>query len=104
MENYPLHRNKTQGTLLTPSNSMYSNEYADNFCDLHLRKELINDSNSKYKSYYRLRAKNYHTIEEALAYNIKCPKWSNGKLKQIGRCIDSRQLGLYTCAECNKNK
>lgn len=102
MENYPLHINKKTGTLLTPSNSMYSDECADSICKLHLRRELHKDKNGKLTNYYRLRARNYHSIEDALSYDIHCPKCSNGMLKQIGRCVNGYELGLYTCPNCNK--
>ena len=44
--------------------------------------------------FYRLHAMNPHTIEMALAYDIKCPCCSNNTLKQVGRCLDSHELGL----------
>lgn len=104
MENYPLHRNKNIKTLLTPTNSMYSDEYADRMCSLHLHRELHKNEEGKLLNYYRLRAKDSHSIEDALAYDIHCPKCTNGMLKQISRCTNTRELGLYTCPSCNKEK
>lgn len=102
MENYLLSSNKKIKTLLTPINTLYSDEYADSVCTLHLRRELHKDEKGELTNYYRLRARNYHSIEDALSYDIHCPKCSNGMLKQVGRCLNGYELGLYTCPNCNK--
>ena len=45
---------------------------------------------------------NPHTIEMALAYDIKCPCCGSNTLKQVGRCLDSHELGLYECPVCDR--
>lgn len=100
--NYPINVNKKRSNILTPSNSYYSNEYAEEICKLHLRDEVHKDKNGNTQMYYRLHAKEHHTVEDALAYDIHCPKCKDGILKQVERCVDSKELGLYTCPTCNK--
>lgn len=102
MGNYPLIKSNKEGTYLHPQCTFYSDEYAEKICTLHLREEIHNDENGKLRKCYRLYAKQPHNIEMALAYDIKCPKCSRGMLKQIGRCIDSHMLGLYSCPMCYK--
>ena len=55
------------------------------------------------KKFYRLHAKEPHTIEMALAYDIKCPACKKS-LKQVGRQITTTKLGLYTCPSCNRER
>lgn len=103
MANYPIHRMcKNNSTLLGATSSFYSDEYADRMCTLHLRDELHDDGHGNLIRYYRLRAKEPHNIEMALQYDIHCPKCS-GMLKQVGRCLNSHELGLYVCPICAKN-
>ena len=45
-----------------------------------------------------------HTIEMALRYEINCPECNSGRLKQVGRCLNSHELGLYICPVCEKRK
>lgn len=97
---YPLH-GQAEGNFLIPSNSYYSEEYAQRMCALYLSDEIAKDEEGKARKFYRLHARHEHTQEEALAYDIKCPK-CNGRLKQIGRQISLNELGLYTCPACNK--
>ena len=52
--------------------------------------------------FYRLHAKQPHGIEDALAYDVKCPCCGR-TLKQIGRMLDCYDLGLYRCQVCDKN-
>lgn len=92
---YPLH-GQTKGNYLTASNSSYSEEYAQRMCDLYLKDELAKNEEGRIKKYYRLHAKQNHTQEMALAYDIQCPRCSS-RLKQIGRQLSFNELGLYTC-------
>lgn len=104
MSNYPLTKLNHNGTLLQGINSTYSDEYADTMCDLHLRSEYLDGEYGKTRKCYRLRAKNPHTIEMALRYDIRCPECNSGMLKQIGRCRNSHELGLYVCPICEKRR
>nr|DAG54504.1 MAG TPA: terminase large subunit [Bacteriophage sp.] len=46
-----------------------------------------------------------HTIEDALAYDIKCPECGHrNTLRQIGRVLDMHNLGLYKCPCCDKQR
>lgn len=97
---YPLH-GQAKGNCLTPSNSYYSEEYAQRMCALYLSDEIAKNEKGKMQRFFRLHVMRSHTQEMALAYDIKCPKCS-GSLKQIGRQISLNKLGLYTCPACNK--
>lgn len=103
MANYPIHRmGKDDSTLLGAITSFYSDEYADRMCTLHLRDEIHKDEKGHLTKYYRLRAHEPHTIEMALQYEIHCPVCSTGMPKQVGRCLNSHELGLYVCPVCEK--
>ena len=99
--NYPLTVNKKDGVTLTPHNSYYSDEYASKMCDLYLTAKVYRNEHGKMQRYYRLNAKHDHTIEQALAYNIKCPK-CGAMMKQVGRQNSYTELGLYTCPKCER--
>lgn len=103
MANYPIyHMSKNNSTLLGAASSCCSNEYADRMCSLHLRDEIHKNEKGHLTRYYRLRAHEPHTIEMALRYEIHCPLCSTGMLKQVGRCLNSHELGLYVCPSCEK--
>ena len=104
MANYPIHRIGNSETLLGTTKSFYSDEYAECMCDLHLRDEIHKEQNGTVQRYYRLHAKHPHTIEMALRYDIHCPKCSSGMLKQVGRCRNSHELGLYICPVCENDR
>ena len=97
--NFPLFRNKQSG-FMEPVKSYYSDEYAQEHCDLYLSDEL-HEEGKKHNliKYYRLHAKAPHSEDMALAYEIKCPK-CGGILKQVGRTLDYNTLGLYKCTKC----
>lgn len=101
MANYPLIKTNKEGTLYLPLSTYYSDEYAERMCDLHIRSEVHDEGHGVLNTYYRLHAMHPHNIEMALAYDIQCPKCSH-LLKQVGRCRDSHELGLYTCPVCNR--
>ena len=100
--NYPIVKNKKTNTL-HPSNSNYSDEYAQKMCDLYLSDEVHTGNDGKLHRYYRLHAKLPHSIEDALTYDIKCPGCGQrGTLKQVGRVQNCYDLGLYRCPICEK--
>lgn len=100
--NYPIVKNK-KTNILHPSNSSYSDEYAQRMCDLYLSDEVHTGNDGKLHRYYRLHAKQPHSIEYALAYDIKCPGCGQrGTLKQVGRVLNGYDLGLYRCPICEK--
>lgn len=100
--NYPLMRlNKKDSNQLTPQNSYYSKEYCERMCKLYLTDELHRNEHGKMQKYYRLHARDNHTQEEALAYDVKCPRCGHD-MKQVTRQNSYTELGLYTCKHCNK--
>ena len=101
MSSYVLNRVNGTNTLV-PQNSLYSDEYAETF-DLHLREQLYENVSGHISAKYRLKALKPHSIEMALAYDIDCPKCGS-RMKQIGRCRNSHELGLYTCPACDRAK
>jgi len=100
--NYPITKHR-RSNKLTPTKSTYSDEYAARMCDLYLSDEMQRIDGAHVRKLYRLHAKYPHSIEDALAYDIKCPN-CNEHLKQIGRMIDNRTLGLYICPACDREK
>ena len=53
---FPLVKMNKEGTLLQPTNSYYSEEYAQRMCDLYLTDELNRDETGKIRKTYRLHA------------------------------------------------
>lgn len=98
---YSLVKNNKEGTFLHPVHTYYSDEYAKAMCDLYLKDEVERDEQGKTRKYYRLHARYDHSQEQALAYDIECPR-CNGMLKQVGRQISLNELGLYACPHCNR--
>ena len=94
---------KKDGKYLLPHDTTYTDEYAESMCTLWLKDEIVKDKRGDLHRYYRLHARQPHNIEMALAYDIKCPRCSSN-LKQIGRCLNSHELGLYRCPICDKEK
>ena len=102
MYDYPLHQNKFNWRSLEPMNDLCSDEYLRSHYDLYLKSEYIKDEHGEQHRYYRLHANKPHNIEQALAYDIKCPRCHKETLKQVGRCKDLYTLGLYECPVCDK--
>jgi len=100
--NYPLTKMNKEGTLLHSNDSFYSDEYAQKMCSLYLSDELYKDKENHIKRYYRLHAREPHSIEDALVYDITCPKCGK-HLKQVGKMLSYYDLGLYECPACNKH-
>lgn len=96
---YGLTAFKKGGKYLIPHETSYTDECAESLCSLWLKDEIIKDENGDLHHYYRLHAVKPHNIEMALAYDIQCPRCTHG-LKQIGRCLNSHELGLYSCPVC----
>lgn len=101
MSNYPLKANKADWRTLHPQNNFMSEEYIRSHYDLYLTTEYAKDESGDTRSYYRLHAMNPHTIEMALAYDVKCPKCGH-TMKQVSRCQNSHALGLYECPICDR--
>lgn len=102
---YPIRVNKHDWRSLEPqTNIFYSEEYIADHYDLYLTREFVKDTSGNMRRYYRLHAKHAHSIEMALAYDIKCPCCGGNVLKQVGGCKDYYTLGLYECPVCDKRK
>ena len=99
MSNFALRATKGSNTLI-PISTHYSDEYAERL-EMHLRSELVEDEAGHMRTRYRLHAAEPHTIDMALRYDIDCPECGN-RLKQIGRCKNFHELGLYYCPACEK--
>lgn len=98
---YPMSRNKKNPDMLNGTSSYYSEEYAKRMCNYYLKDEFQKDSKGRIQRYFRLHVDKPHNIEMALAYEVYCPVCGK-HLKQIGRCNNSHELGLYQCPICSK--
>ena len=103
MSNYPLRANKYNWRSLEPQNTFNSEEFTRDHYDLYLTTEHIADSHHNVRRYYRLHANQPHSIEMALAYDIRCPLCNSHIMKQVGRCLNAHDLGLYECPVCDRN-
>ena len=103
MANYNLHKMGEKRTVLNPVHTYVSDEYAEQEMDLFLRSEIVEHGYARYTNAYRLYAREPHTIEMALAYDISCPECGK-TIKQVGRCVNSHKLGLYRCPACDRAK
>lgn len=105
MQTYPIRASKADWRRLEPErNTYYTEEYTASKYDLYLTDQLIRDDEGKVHCYYRLHARYPHSIEQALAYDIKCPRCGRNLLKQVGRCRSYYTLGLYVCPACDRNR
>ena len=103
MSCYALKPNKYDWRTLEPkTHTSFSEEYIADHEDLYLTTEFIVDEYNKGHRHYRLHANSPHSIEMALAYDIKCPNCQRNNLKQVGRCMNSHTLGLYQCPVCDR--
>ena len=104
MTSYALRSTKYDWREMEPvTNSSMSEEYVSEHYDLYITSEVLyNKDTQKYYRRYRLHANRPHSIEMALAYDIKCPHCGTNNLKQIGRCQDHFTLGLYECPVCDR--
>ena len=100
MANYAMHKRNKEATVFSTTSTLYSDEYADASLSLFLRDQFVEDEKHRIHRQYRLHARQPHTIDMALAYDIDCPHCGH-RLKQIGRCLNSHDLGLYTCPACD---
>ena len=72
---------------------------------LYLTEVFHRDEEGIVHKYYRLHARDPHSIEDALAYDIKCPECSGlNTLKQIGRFLNWNKLGVYKCPYCDAQR
>ena len=97
---YKLHKNKTNN-FLTALSGYYTEEYAQDMFALYLKDELIKNDAGRVEKFYRLYAKEDHTQDMALAYDVQCPDCKS-TLKQVGRQMTFNKLGLYKCPRCGK--
>ena len=101
---YPLHATGENKTYLHPVSSYVTEEACRSQHDLWLRDDLEKDNcTGELYHRYRLCAKEPHSIEMALSYDIQCPK-CGGRLKQIGRNLNCCELGLYACPACDRKR
>ena len=102
---YHLHRFNKGSNILHPSNVFCTEEYAEGKFSLYLTEVFHRDEEGTVHKYYRLHARDPHSIEDALAYDIKCPECGDqNTLKQIGRVLNWNKLGLYKCPCCDAQR
>ena len=94
MKCYPLINGNSSGKLKTPTHTWNSEEYVREHNDLYLTSEPGRK--------FRLHATHAHSVNDYLAYDIKCPHCSN-LLTHVGRPIDYNDLGLYACKFCGNH-
>ena len=102
-QNYPLIPTVKNGTRLHPQHNLCSEEHTRSTYDLYMTRELVRNEYNEVRGFYRLHAKNTHTLDMALVYDIECPKCGN-LLKQVGHCLNDHELGIYACRVCDKKK
>ncbi len=102
MSIYAMHRLNKEGTVFSTSTTSYTKDYAERALPLYLADQLIEDDNGRIRRRYRLHSDKPTTIDTALSYDINCPHCGN-RLRQIGRCLNAHDLGLYRCPICDKN-
>ena len=101
---YVLRPTVKNGNVLRPQNTYYTEEYAEKVCNLYLTRETVRNEHGDVDGYYRLHATNPHSVDMALAYDIKCPKCHTHSQKQVGHCLNHYELGLYHCPICDKKE
>lgn len=102
MSIYELRKMNKEGTVFNAKDTFYTGEYAEQHMPLYLEGHIIVDENGRHRNRYRLHSDKATSIETALSYDINCPKCGS-RLKQIGRCLNAHDLGLYKCPACDKN-
>lgn len=100
---YPLKAEKKNPCVFVPQDSSSTADFIKRTSDLYLSVQLNSDQYGRTHRAYRLHAKKPHTVEMALQYDIKCPRCRVRDLKQVGRCLNSHDLGLYKCRVCDKD-
>ncbi len=105
MSNFKLRVNKFDRKALYPISTYCSEEYLAGHAGLYLTTDLVEDErNQKLHRYYRLHSSESLSIEDALGFEISCPECHRHKLRQIGRILNSHDLGLYVCPDCDKKR
>ena len=99
---YEMRKADKAGTVFATKDTYYTKEYAKQYMPMYLEGHIVVDENGRHRNRYRLHSEKPFTIEAALALDINCPKCGS-RLKQIGRCLNAHDLGLYKCLACDKN-
>ena len=99
---YDMRKADKAGTVFTTKDTYYTKEYAKQYMPMYLDGHIVVDENGRHRNRYRLHCDKPLTIEAALALDINCPKCGS-RLKQIGRCLNAHDLGLYKCPACDKH-
>ena len=101
---YCLNADKNNPNILEPKSYPYRDaSFIKNTSELYLSEQLTSDQHGHLHHAYRLHAKKPHTVEMALQYDIKCPRCRVRDMKLVGRCLSSRDLGLYKCRVCDQD-
>ncbi len=92
------HKDGTYG--LHPQSTYYTEDYAERMCNFYLTDELYKNDRGNIDTYYRLHAKKPHSSDDALAYDVYCPKCGR-QMRQITTNYNLHTLGYYECKKCN---
>ena len=98
---YDLIKLNKEGTAFNARETFTTAEYADRYYRMYLKCSLVENEKGHFKKRFRLHTVKPTSIETALTYDIYCPDCGK-RLRQIGRCLDSHDLGLYKCPTCDK--
>lgn len=101
MSVYAMHKLNPKGTIFSTSTTSYTKEYADSALPIYLADHLIKDENGRMRRRYPLHSDKPLSIETALTYDIDCPH-CGARLRQVRRCLNAHDLGLYACPACDK--
>ena len=102
-DHYPLKPCSANKKLLQPRYTGNTAEHTKNHYDFYLTYELESGEYGAINRYYRLHAKEPHSEDMSLAYDIECPRCHH-VLKPIGHFQNCYDLGLYTCPVCDRER
>ncbi len=98
-----MHKMNPEGTVFLTTETFATKEYADKSMPMYLEEKLVQNSKGNFIRNYRLHVSKPTSIETALSYDIICPQCHVKCLRQIGRCLNAYDLGLYKCPACDKD-
>lgn len=91
---YPLRSVTADGKVKTPTHTLNNEEYISQHYDFWLTDE--------FDDHYRLHSRIRHSWDDAMSYDLKCPKCGN-ILTACGAPRNHNDLCLYVCKQCAKH-
>ena len=96
--NYPLIPTKYDPKKLEDISNYYSEEYTQSRFKLYLTTEYTRDDYGDVRRFYRLHAVDPHRHRYGAGLQHQVPRSARSHLlKQMGRCLNYHDLGLYKC-------